>query len=240
MNEMLMVTGKKGGGLPPGTKPVAGYNFDKNTSTGTTKIAIGSMAGALQALPAPLAGYTTQALKLDSGAFAITPATPLDVGGGDFTVEFAFYPYQTADGYSTMFFQDNATGSGVGLVVRIANSGYGSRLQVSLNAAAANGSANFSTPFTRAMLVNKWNHIAVQRASGKIQVYVNGVKQGLAIAVSSDYSVKDQPSGQSLSGTKTLRLGHPSFPGNAWIPEFAIYLGVKYVKDFTPSYPLVS
>lgn len=231
MLEAMMMCKKKASGVKG--QPDVGYNFDTDRSTGKTAIVVANLAGNVVAPPVALAGYS-KALNEGNNNFGITPLTAMDVGTGDFTLEFAFYMTNTTSGYSIMFFGDN---NGIGYEIRFANSGYGDRLQVTLQPGV--GNSNFSVKATRAQLANKWNHIAFQRSKGKVIVYLNGVKQGLAINTGIDYSVSEQPSAQDISGTKTLRFGYSGFAGSAYIPEFAFYKGVKYVADFTPSYPLV-
>jgi hypothetical protein len=227
----LMMAGKKSSSAP--SKPDFGFNFDKMVSTGTTAISVTNASGYQKATPVAITGYTKTMFGTGSPTFPIVPATVFNYLTGDFTVEAVFMVSSTTNGYATIFAQNN--GSNIGLVIRIGDSGFGNRLQVSTSPGTA--SKVFSTKFTRADLYNKWTHIAVQRVAGKLSVYVNGVLQGLAVGTGSDYSSTTQPSTESLSLTSSQQLALIT-AGYLCITEIAVNKVAKYAANFTPTYPL--
>lgn len=230
MLEMIML--RKPTAVAP-KKPDFGYNFDKLLSTGDKTIAVANASDYRKAASPAISGYSLTLFGTGSQTFGITPVTSFNYLTGDFTVEVVFLISSTTNGYTTLFAQNN--GSNIGLVIRLGDNGYGNRLQVST--APGTASKVYSTRSTRADLYNKWTHIAVQRVSGQISVYLNGVIQQLAVGTGSTYTSTTQPSTESLNLASTNQLALIT-AGAALITEFAVYKTAKYTANFTPTYPL--
>ena len=222
----------------PGEIPYVGYNFDKGISTGQVAATIGNLtAGNVVTPPVALNGYS-KALYIGNNDFDIIPVTALDVGTGDFTVEMAIYCTQSSTTYTTFIYQRPNTSSWGGLILRIGDGGYGNRLQISTQPDV--GNSVYSTSTARATAINRWIHIAFQRRAGKLSIYLNGVKQGLAAFTNSDYSVTERDSLTNIAASTLFKLGAAGYATNTYIPEFALYRKAKYSANFTPTYPIAA
>lgn len=231
MQELLMTTNKR---RTVAGKPAMGFNFDTGKSTGNTTISVSNATDVrdISTLPA-IDGYK-KAVWITTGS-KITPVAPLNVGTGDFTLELVVLTSNAQSGYN-FFFYAEVSGT-PRMEIRLADNGYGNRLQVSLNPNTASDVYPCST--TRAQFINAWHHIAFVREKGKIRMYLDGVQQALAVGTGTAYST-DRTDARSIDTISNVQLGHPQYPGNCLIPEFAFYQGVKYNKNFTPAYPLVA
>ena len=108
--------------------------------------------------------FGTSSLYFDGApsSLAVTPISASVSGTSDFTVEFWMYPSTMASGYRVVFSNDTSGGLGINL-----NS----------NGTIAFGRALVSVDGTTVNTVtfNAWNNIVVRRASGVLQVSINGV-----------------------------------------------------------------
>lgn len=229
----------KSNSVHPVGKPLAGYNFDKGLSTGTTAISASNQAGKIVAPPAPLAGYTN-AFNLTATTSAITPVTAFDIGTQNFTFEMVVYLTQSTQGYSGFFFQNNSAGNS-GIYISIGdNGGYGNRLRFSLGGTSG---PFYTSPISRSQLLNGWHHIALVRSGNVCYVYIDGKRTNLATGTGTTYDNTSIPMTGSLgSSSNALSLGYaPSnFYVGGYVPEFELFSGMKYTGDFTPTYPLYS
>ncbi|WBF04892.1 hypothetical protein [Erwinia phage vB_Ea277G] len=231
-----ILLGKKNG-FVPGEQPYIGYNFEKGLSTGKQVISLTNLiASDVVTPPVALSGYS-KALFTGTKQFPIIPLTSMDVGTGDFTIEFPFYCTQTSNGYTTLMYQRPNTSSWGGLIIRFGDNGYGNRLQVSTQPDI--GNSNYSTSTTRATGTNRWIHFVMQRRNGKISVYLNGVKQGLAVFTGSDYSLTERDSLTNIAASTIFQIGDGT-ASNLYIPEFACYRKARYSANFTPSFPIAA
>jgi hypothetical protein len=230
MEQLLLATNKR---KTVSGAPDMGYNFSQGRSTGKTAITIANATDLRDLSTMPLAGYDKAAYI--TTAAAITPLTPVNVGVGDFTLEMVIRTAKATPGYDIFFYSESA--GTARMEIRLSDNGYGNRLQTSLNPNDAN--YVYSSATTRVQFVNSWHHVAVVREKGKIRMYLDGVLQPLATGTNTTYT-PDRSDPRSIDSTNKLQLGHAQYPANALVSEFAFYQGVKYNRDFTPSFPLVA
>lgn len=230
MEQLLLATNKR---KTVSGAPDMGYNFSQGRSTGKTPITVANATDIRNLSATPVTGYDKAAYI--TTAAAITPVSPVNVGTGDFTLEMVIRTATSAAGYNFFFY---AEASGVPrMEIRLADGGYGNRLQVSLNPGTAGDV--YSSATTRAQFINGWHHVAMVREKGRIRMYLDGVLQPLATGTNTAYT-SDRADGRSIDSIGKVQLGHGQYPANALVPEFAFYQGVKYNRDFTPSFPLVA
>jgi hypothetical protein len=148
-----------------------------------------------------------------SGDYLSIPDSPdWDFGTQDFTVDF-WVRYPSAPGVHYLLSRNNDTdfsfyynGSTLAFWA-----GYASRISFSWSPSA-----------------NTWYHIALVRASGKLQFYLNGVKQG-----------SDQTYTANMIGQSPLIIGGRSVGDiflNGWLDDIRISQGVaRYTANFTPT-----
>jgi hypothetical protein len=147
--------------------------------------------------------------------------------GVNFTVEGWFYLTGTASGY---LFGTGLVGGTEHLAIRVnADNTFNLYLRKSDNTSAFN--ANISAGFVR----NKWNHVAVERYSDLIKVYVNGVG-------SSDTFNASGWSGYNSSSPLSIGAFGP-YNAARWAGYIADFRFVKgtavYTSNFTPpAFPL--
>lgn len=230
MEQLLLATNKR---KTVSGAPDMGYNFSQGRSTGKTAIAVANATDLRDLSTIPLAGYDKAAYI--TTAAAITPLTPVNVGVGDFTLEMVIRTSVASAGYNIFFYSE--AGGSAQMEMRLADGGYGNRLQVSLNPNDAN--YVYSSATTRAQFINGWHHVAMVREKGKVRMYLDGVLQPLATGTNTAYT-PDRADPRSINSTNKLQLGHAQYQAAALIPEFAFYQGVKYNRNFTPSFPLVA
>lgn len=222
-----MLTGRKP--LPPSDKPVLGFDYNKGVSTGSTLTLGGNQAADVVTYGDKGAGYA-KGLSLYNKSISVTPVSALSfMETENFTVEFWVYIDPGPAGYTT--FLTIEYDSGRTFPIRIADSGFGNRLQFSLYAAILG--ANWSTPINRTTFSGGWHHVAVIRENGKARIYYDGQLQPLASGTGSSYgSDPVDVSSYALKAITKLSIGGNAY--NVYIPEFAIWIGAKYNANFTP------
>ena len=140
----------------------------------------------------------------------------MQMGSGDFTIEFWWYPNSIA-GYQTPY-DKGYTGSG-GLLLQTGN-GDG-RIIV-----YANGSSVVTS--NTAVTVNNWTHMALVRNSTSLTLYQNGVSVGSATN-STNFS------NTSITGIGGNASGGVGYPINGYIDDLRITKGyARYTATFTP------
>ena len=152
-------------------------------------------------------------------SLSVTGTTALDVGTGDFTIEFWSYMTSAPGGYVTLMYY---TQGGQTLGVRFGDGGFGNKLQFSLYLDSL-GSI-YSSAFVQTDFVNRWRHVAMTRQSGTVRCFVDGQQLNLGTGVNpSTYPVNSFTDTRSLSTSSACVIGDSSFPG---------YLsGVRFIKN---------
>lgn len=96
-------------------------------------------------------------------------------GTQDFTIEVWVYVVNTGSMYGDVMYVSNPSGGSTHM--RIGDSGFGSKLQCASNDTST--STVYTTPYTRALLANRWVHCALTRQSGVMRMFVDGVQQNV-------------------------------------------------------------
>ena len=140
------------------------------------------------------------------------------IGTGDFCVEawvrLATLPAATKSMY--VF----AKGSTSGIIVAPSADGGGSTfLDVYV------GGSNYQPAFT--FVTGVWTHLCVNRASGVVQVFINGSQLGTSAANTTDVDT----TGDALVGDD----GAGGAPLDGWIDELRVSRTSRHTSDFTPS-----
>lgn len=213
--------------------PILGYNFDQNKSTsgadatvvtGGTIVDIG--AGS------PLTGYSKALRLLNVGATFNQTAALTQLGYQDYTFEGWFWFSTIPSNYQTVILLSWASQD---ICIQFGDQGFGFRLQSSMYARGGTG-YNYNTPQTSQGMTGKWYHFAMVRKSGKVRFYVDGVHQMFASGTTMTYPLEEYNGAYNLTGNVTTRAlgGAYRTPTDMYIPEVALFIGAKYVKDFTP------
>jgi len=167
---------------------------------------------------APTAAYSTANVGgsgyFDGTGDRLSLATATAFGNSNNTVEFWFYPTDSAVTYRCIYDSrsttDTNTGYGIfqyGLTIEV----YGNGLKVSTAAAA----------FT----ANTWTHVALVRNSGTCQLYINGVASGASATYSSNLTSTVRVIGDSVT---------TAFPFVGYVSSLREVTSAVYTANFTP------
>lgn len=218
--------------------PILGYNYDQARSTSVPNATVIS-GGTVEVIGAGagIAGYKKSGRFLNTvGNITQVPALTT-LGLQDFTFEGWFWHSAIVQNYQTVFLLRWATGD---IYVGFGDYGFGYRLQASM--AGRNGVIyNYSTSRTRNDMIGGWHHMAMVRKNGKVRFYLDGVQQMLASGTGYTYNIAEYDGNYNLTGNLQLLQvgGSTATPSDMYTPEFALYIGAKYWKDFTPQSPII-
>ena len=141
---------------------------------------------------------------------------PIDIGAGDFTVEFWMHAPTQGSGEGCILETNNA-GSVLSLVYSSTNQGL-----------SMSGRTSASTP-NNAVPLNTWTAIAIVNHSGTVQLYVNGVASGSTSSWSPSTGF----------ATCALVFGDASgvsIPYTGYLDEIRVTKGVaRYTSNYTPA-----
>ena len=202
--------------------PLAGWNYDTNLSTGNVPVSSTHTAAMLVAPPVAINGYSNVLNNKSQHAFIDNVVR----APGDFTY-IARQMLGTTTNYVTML---QWLGVSNGAQLRVADSGFGNRLQPDMNPNQIATCWNVS--MTRTGMTSIWNHFAWQRRSGVVTFYINGVLQSLANGVSSSYSATSYSDGTSLAGTTGLLINTSAVA--IYTAEWAFWDTAQLSANFTP------
>ena len=139
--------------------------------------------------------------------------TNLQIGGGDFTIEFWFYP----------------TAIGANDYVLDCGSGFSGRINWFFDTATTYKFRQGSTTIlsgNHGLSTNQWFHIAISRASGTIKYFLNGTEQHSA-------------SNSTTFSSSWWRIGTYATGGpygiTGYIDEYRVSDSGRYTSNFTPS-----
>jgi hypothetical protein len=154
----------------------------------------------------------------DGSAYLAIPASDdFRFETGDFTIDTWVYP-TSLSGYETIVDTLFSGGSGdrTDSFVLFLN---GNSFVFYLN-------ANWSATASANLTINAWNHIAVVRANGVMQVYTNGI-----LALTFGYSTEVTSGGLSIG----ISSDHRNDPFIGYMQEFRISKGIaRWTTNFTP------
>lgn len=214
---------------PPAGTPVLGYNFNKGINTGAVQLTSNPTSPNKSNYGDQSAGYSS-GLDVTNSMVSFGPIAAMSfMEKDDFTLEFWIYIDPGSAGYSS-FFQITYDG-GKTFPIRLADGGYGNRLQFSFWAAQSNN--NWATQWTRSTFQSGWHHVALVREKGIARFYVDGVKQMLAQNTSTSYTTSDV----DVSGLVLKSITRFDFAIGNWryyMPEFMLWSGARYNANFTP------
>ncbi len=227
----------KGGCLYPG-----GTSFTPPTSPPTTTVSVGTVSLLLNFTNAGIrdatgkndlvtvgnAQISTAQSKFGGGSMLFDgngdylpiPNTPLlDLGSGDFTIEFWYYPIDTTS--HGLFHNYNADFQGIAITGNEVSAG-------KIKILAGNGSWFVNLLSGGAATIGAWNHIAATRFGSTWTIWINGVSSGSVTNSSTASFTTDQATiGRFTSGIP--------YWTNAYLDDFRITKGIaRYVQNFTP------
>lgn len=226
MLEATLSAGKKSS--DPGPTPLLGYDFSRKKSTGLINTTTTAADADVVAYGDKAAGYAS-GLRNNNKLINISPMTSMNLGLDDFTIEFWAWLSPGPVGYTT-FFQVTYDG-GKTFPIRIGDDGFVNRLQFAFFAAVLG--YNKSSGINRNAMQSAWHHVALVRDSGRARFYYDGVQLNLASGTSQSYTDKDADASIfSLRDVTAFTFGGGAY--EVYLPEFAIWQGVKYKGNFTP------
>jgi len=181
----------------------------------------------------------TPAKFTQSGVFNRTSAlltfpdsASFQVGNGDFTVDFWFYP-TVADGTQQPIFGDfNAGGTASSIFATFDHPGNPGSMYSRIDFTDVSSAALFYSG-SGSVTLSAWNHYAVVRNGTSVDGYLNGFKNTAGVSV----GTKTVLSNQSGASRWTIgRLGElTAFYGGANQDEFRWSTGIaRYTSTFTP------
>ena len=156
----------------------------------------------------PVKRYSSVYFDGNGDNLTITSNSAMDIGGGDFTIEFWYY-YTTQKGYQGIFSKPNGATDGNAIVIYFESNNTGPRVL------AGNGSwvinmAPGSTPSP-----NTWNHCALTKSGTTWRLYGNGYLQASQTATFT----------LNFSNTYPIYIGkYPYLPSYNSTKDFAGYM----------------
>lgn len=157
-----------------------GYNFDSMNNYGQVNTTLSTFSGTpvQTLLPVQYTGFSTM-LRLTNSTIQMLPASGLNIGVRDFECTIIFYLYTGGTSYDyIMNFNDSSTENSL-LMLRIADSGLGNRLQFCIG--KSDISNRISCNKTRSDLEGKVNKVLLRRSGGVMSAYLNDVQMLLGV-----------------------------------------------------------
>lgn len=230
MNELLLpLTGANGPVVVPGV--YQGFNFDTMVSTGLYPLTPNTAVPQLAISPA-MSGYSKMPNKSGASIDLAGGDKMALIGKGDFTIEFWGIITSTSNGYSTYLCLMSPSNTQI-LTIRLGDSGYGNRIQFSMNPYVQ--AEVYSCSLNRNAVYDTWRHIVVMRKNGLINLYVNGVQQSLANGTSTTYD-------NNLRSAVNYDMSAGTFwytqAGTCRVEEFVVYNYAKRTQNVNFSPPV--
>lgn len=177
-------------------------------------------------------------LRFEAGSsdyFEVVFGTPLNLKSGDWTLEWSTKNLSAVTGYNSEIALTPDTVGQTGITSRYGNNAYGDRLQFGGTMSAPSVIAN--SRFTKALLVNTLKRFALVQTAGRIALFVDGVKEKLALGTTASYTLNDFTSNSANSAITRLRLGSlgPSLLTLTSLHgPIRFSLEAKYQSDYIP------
>lgn len=198
-----------------------GTTFTDKSNNGLTVSVVGSAQ-----TDTLIAKFGTASAKVGSGANYLTvPSSSLfDFGAGDFTIEFWYYTTQLNTQHQLLVRAANQSGSlSPWLIVREADN----IIRWSWTSSGTTWVLD-NVGGSTTLAASTWHHVAVTRASGTFNIWINGT---------SSYS-NSSSSAAIQNGGDVLAIGrwpkYSNFSGPYWIDDLRITKGVaRYTANFT-------
>jgi len=146
-----------------------------------------------------------------------TPAT-IGIGTGDFTIECWFYATDATTDKGVWDTHTNASNSDGLTLTRITETTF--RVWQSSQILVSSATA----------ITNNWNHLAVVRNSGTLELFVNGVSQGTV----SNSTNMNSAQGILIGGGRYSGTTSPTQFVKGYIQDFRVLTSAIYTSNFTP------
>lgn len=165
------------------------------------------------------------------------PASSLDVGAGDFTLEgFARFQVLPTTGRAVIFSRWDETNNQRSYQLYLGGVAFnGGNLVFQTSTDGTNATVAEPIEYPWAPELDTWYHVALVRASGELLLFVAGQQFGLPIADSSTYFAGGAPFalGAQAEGTGSSIVGSTALAG--WLDECRVTIGfARYTSNFTP------
>lgn len=182
-------------------------------------------------------GQGTFNLPTTSSGFTITLASPLDLSGGDWTVEWSTLNTVNNGNYGTDIAIDSGfPGSAKGVQARWSDTGFGNRVQFSTIFQQVTDCWNAS--LTKVTSLNTLQRFAMVCKNGQVSVFINGVKQMLANGTGGTYTAASFAAAPAnLKDLKSIKIGWQNSTVQAMISRHGrirITQSALYTTDYTP------
>lgn len=164
-----------------------------------------------------------------SGTFGpVDLSTGFNFGTGDFTIEF-YINNGTTGSYQTLF---NLIYGGKYMQIRYGDSGFGYRLQISMNAGSLGDIYAFEV--TSSGMANTWHHMAWVRKNGVHKFFIDGVQQSFRNGNFSGPLVSSFTDTSNVGIPTTCEFGAGAYPVYGYFDDCRITKGVaRYDADFS-------
>lgn len=166
---------------------------------------------------------------------AVAANNAFEFGTGDFTIE--SWVHLTNSNTTYQMIASIAWGTGKALQIRYGDSGFGHKLQVTVQSTP--GAVVWSTAATQATHGNTWVHIAFTRNSGVCRLFVDGVVQSINNGINpSTYPFASFTDTSNVTGNIGLAIGANRIGSSAlfgYLDDVRITKGfARYTANFTP------
>lgn len=159
----------------------------------------------------------------------------VDLASTDWTLEYSSIIDNVASDYcGEIALSLDQTTANYAMVARFGSPGFGNRYQIATGGTLTDV---FSSIYTKAQMVNKLKRIAFVKTSAGIALYIDGVRQMMAISVGTSYTYANAiPVSGRLNNVGVIVLGPSYSMQNAKIRIGPVRLTASalYTADYTP------
>lgn len=201
------------------------YDPVTNTELMGTNPTIVLSGGAVADAANPIDGRSSLSFPSTSAGLLITFATPLNLQGKNWTVEWSSKNTTAAASYAHEFSLLSST-AGTGVLSRYGDQGFQNRLHFGTSFGVANNT--WAPAITKANATNVLNHYALVCKDGQIKIFCNGLQQSLARGTTTVYNLQSFTPQDSLANITRLRLGFEA----SSTPAVTGYHGRIRISDF--------
>lgn len=216
--------------------PIVGFFVLDTNGAPAVGFTIQKTVGVTQEDPASIGDTTYILPNGTTDGIDIIFDTPINLAATDWTLEWTSQNLGTG---GTGYFAEIALLAAPdtqGVEARYGDNGFGHRLQFG---GLVNGTSNvWSVSSNKTTLNGVLKKYAMVKQGSNIAVYIDGIRQNLAVGTGADYSIPSFPIDTNISAIKYVRVGSTAYGGAALAAKRAnvrLSLYARYTGNYTPA-----